>query len=456
MVLPVRRRAAQQVRPAQERAVGRASRRRASTWLPPPVPVWRPSSMNFSVPRRASARVLVERRGRRPSSSQLDAGWTLTSITPGSGVTWMRRSSARIARRRRSLRAAPACPARAAVASTAATQRRRSRLERGDRRQEDAQLARRAASTQQRGRRHRARRAIALAPADLAAARASRRDGAGPSRRASAPAASRSSTPAAPGPPVVALDLDRHGQRVERQAEADRRVAGHQQQRVAAQQPRRRVAMRRADASPRERQHVADRRGRARAPKTRAQPLALCPLVEIAIGPGRRWPAAPLAPEVVQRVLVRRPITFAVDAEARRERLREAPRVVGVDAVVARLGREQRRVAPERHAVACASSSRAPSAAAARPDTICPARSAAAPPGANAVAQALQQRRTARSRLSAPSAAVFHSSPSMSSIDTNVGSPPIVSRTSLRDELRVDRVAERVGSPPTARRCTAW
>ena len=33
---------------------------------------------------------------------------------------------------------------------------------------------------------------------------------------------------------------------------------------------------------------------------------------------------------------------------------------------------------------------------------------------------------------------MFHSAPSMSSIDTNVGSPPIVSRTSPARELGVD------------------
>ena len=39
---------------------------------------------------------------------------------------------------------------------------------------------------------------------------------------------------------------------------------------------------------------------------------------------------------------------------------------------------------------------------------------------------------------------MFHSAPSMSSIETNVGSPPIVSRTSPAAEFPVDVVAERV------------
>ncbi len=51
------------------------------------------------------------------------------------------------------------------------------------------------------------------------------------------------------------------------------------------------------------------------------------------------------------------------------------------------------------------------------------------PPGAN---RCLRRRTSAPAsrRLSAPSAVKFHSTPSMSSIDTNVGSPPIVKRTS--------------------------
>ena len=59
----------------------------STKWLPPPVPVWRPSSMNFSVVSRlcraASYRCVV----RSTSSSQFDDGWMLTSMTPGSGVT---------------------------------------------------------------------------------------------------------------------------------------------------------------------------------------------------------------------------------------------------------------------------------------------------------------------------------------------------------------------------------
>jgi hypothetical protein len=51
MPLPVQDQAAQQIGPAQERAVERR-RPPTTTWLPPPVPVWRPSIMNLSAPSR--------------------------------------------------------------------------------------------------------------------------------------------------------------------------------------------------------------------------------------------------------------------------------------------------------------------------------------------------------------------------------------------------------------------
>ena len=49
----------------------------------------------------------------------------------------------------------------------------------------------------------------------------------------------------------------------------------------------------------------------------------------------------------------------------------------------------------------------------------------------------------ARARLVGPSAAMFHSSASRSVIETNVGSPPIVRRTSPADEIGVDRASAR-------------
>ena len=70
----------------------------STKWLPPPVPVWRPSVLNFSDDRRVSSAASYRNSVCATSSAQLCTGCTLTSITPGSGVT---RSSlqARIARR---------------------------------------------------------------------------------------------------------------------------------------------------------------------------------------------------------------------------------------------------------------------------------------------------------------------------------------------------------------------
>ena len=76
----------------------------------------------------------------------------------------------------------------------------------------------------------------------------------------------------------------------------------------------------------------------------------------------------------------------------------------------------------------CASSSRAPSAAAARRDTTCPGRNAATAPLREAVGEPAEQHARPAAASSGPSASVFHSAPSMSSIDTKVGSPPMVSR----------------------------
>ena len=62
MALPVEHEALQQVGPAQERRVRPGVAPPTTTWLPPPVPVWRPSIMNLSAPSRVCARLLVERR----------------------------------------------------------------------------------------------------------------------------------------------------------------------------------------------------------------------------------------------------------------------------------------------------------------------------------------------------------------------------------------------------------
>lgn len=58
-----------------------------TTWLPPPVPVWRPSVMNFSAPSRVCLASAYKSVVMATASRQEAAGWTFTSITPGSGVT---------------------------------------------------------------------------------------------------------------------------------------------------------------------------------------------------------------------------------------------------------------------------------------------------------------------------------------------------------------------------------
>ena len=55
-------------------------------WLPPPVPVWRPSVMNFSADRRLSNAAWYRNSVWSTRSRQLVTGWMFASITPGSGV----------------------------------------------------------------------------------------------------------------------------------------------------------------------------------------------------------------------------------------------------------------------------------------------------------------------------------------------------------------------------------
>jgi hypothetical protein len=56
-------------------------------WFPPPVPVCRPSSMNFSVPSRVSRASSYRISVFFTRSSQEVTGCVFTSMTPGSGVT---------------------------------------------------------------------------------------------------------------------------------------------------------------------------------------------------------------------------------------------------------------------------------------------------------------------------------------------------------------------------------
>ena len=120
-----------------------------------------------------------------------------------------------------------------------------------------------------------------------------------------------------------------------------------------------------------------------------------------------------------------------------------------VDRRVARAG-APRRSAPDRARSArrpCASRARRPSAAGFRRDTTCPGRNAGSRSARSACAGGGSDRRRG-ARLVGPTAAVFHSAASKSSIETKVGSPPMVRRTSCVDEIAVDRFAERVELRP--------
>ena len=59
MVEPIAEQALEQIGPAQQRRVGGVGPP-SMTWLPPPVPIWRPSIMNFSRAQPRRARLLVD------------------------------------------------------------------------------------------------------------------------------------------------------------------------------------------------------------------------------------------------------------------------------------------------------------------------------------------------------------------------------------------------------------
>ena len=199
---------------------------------------------------------------------------------------------------------------------------------------------------------------------------------------------------------------------------------------------------------PPQRQHVADRRcsspcSKMRASRARSSSSFSSRLQRIDVG---RQP--PLPPEVVPDVLV-----AGMHACRRRRRAARPARstnrcaVAVAVAVVDRLVGDQPVVVPDRLAVAAPVAAERPARqrlariplALAEVQQSRPARTAAF---------SRRSSSPASSRLRGPSAAVFHSSPSMSSIETNVGSPPIVSRTSPRRSSASTRVAERVDRPP--------
>ena len=215
-------------------------------------------------------------------------------------------------------------------------------------------------------------------------------------------------------------------QRIERQAIADRRIAGDQEALLACAGTTARCASGRgrwlrappaAPCRPASRDPVRTRARAARAPS----------------GPWPCWhrPRRSTAAAARATGSTRCPRRHRTGSRDRAAAVRRRPArsVLGDRRRGAgRLGTPARS-APDRARSArrpCASSSPAPSAAAARRDTICPGRSAAAALCANRSAS-LRNSTPASRRFSGPSAAVFHSAPSMSSIDTKVGSPPMVS-----------------------------
>ena len=216
---------------------------------------------------------------------------------------------------------------------------------------------------------------------------------------------------------------------------AHRRVAGHQEQVLAAQEP--------AAAHPPRPPRLGLRpaaAGRSRRPgqallEDLGQPLRAPPDRRARSSADRRSPAAAAPSTGSTRRLRSRASAHAGSTPSRSaSAVMNAGRPLGAVAVVARLVGDQVGILPDRHAVAAARSSPTPSAAATRPDTTSPGRSAAAPRARTGRAAAAGACRPAR-RFGGPSAAVFHSSPSVSSIETNVGSPPIVSRTSPAAEV---------------------
>ena len=244
-------------------------------------------------------------------------------------------------------------------------------------------------------------------------------------------------------------------QRIERQAVADRRIAGDQVALLAAQEPRPaassgrgRCARARSAARCRPASRVPSRTRGAR----RSRSIGSRGLAGIDLDVARQ---PPLAPQVVPGVLERLEQVAGIELQPLGEGLREAVGDLGRGA--GRLG-SRARSAPDRARSArrpCASSSRAPSAAAARRDTTCPGRNAATAPCANRCGE-LAEQHAGQPPLLGPSASVFHSAPSMSSIDTKVGSPPMVSlQPGLRD-VALDRLADAEQRLPLRPRCRAW
>ena len=180
------------------------------------------------------------------------------------------------------------------------------------------------------------------------------------------------------------------GQRIERQAEADRRVAGQQEQPPPAKLPHfADPAAARLRGPALHRQHVAGRHDRCRSNSRmmRARSIGSSILGSAGSMLAGSSPSLSIRSAGSSKAGMH---VLGGDAEPGGEALGEPVRVVDRGRLQRLLGRDQRVVLPDRLAVASARTARTPSAAAARPDTICPARNAE-PAGREAVAQAPDQ-----------------------------------------------------------------
>ena len=447
MVLPVGDEAAQQVGPAQQRAV---RRRRAAERDVIAAAGARVAAVEHELlgaraasaapPRTASSVVAI-------SSSHDAAGWMLTSMTPGSGVT-VEHPDARIARRRIAFDRRPAARCARAVSST-------------------RRAARRTSSSRSSGGMKTCRwpSRTSTYSAVLITSR-----GAPP----------RTLRPCVRGCDVAALAAARRAARTDRPADSAPRSSG----RTSGSEPS--GSRRPSGESPATRYRRSRRSGHGLdSPAASPLPSGSAALAAAARSrPACRGRAAAGARGArARRASSGRPAsgsTLTGSAASVAQQLRHV--LVGGDEH-GRGGRPSAlRELLARSACASASVARARrascrrSASASLPQRLAvgapvhaerPARQRLAriplalpevqqPPGAKRAREPAQQR-LGRARASSATARCSSTpAPSMSSIDTNVGSPPCVRRTSCAASSRVDLLARARRSPPTARRCTAW
>ena len=235
-------------------------------------------------------------------------------------------------------------------------------------------------------------------------------------------------------------------QRRERQAQSERRIAAERVETLATQRPAAAVPVDGCSVGDRlQRQHVADGPGES-LPQQAGKARALVGLGEVgrervAVDGERR-----LDGEEVRDVLVRGDDEFRGESQRAGEPGRECLRRLDVQAARGAGVGDQRGLAPQRLAVGPPVDAQRP--ARQRFAGIPLALPRCRNPSAAKRSARRRIRISASSRFFGDSAVLFHSGPSMSSTDTNVGSPPWVSRTSCAGEIVVDAPAERVDRRP--------